>query len=133
LAARDDLNLTAAFDFARDALKSLILVNGGAVIALLTFYGSILGKDSHALPVGARCFAFCGLIGFSIGLLMAILASLFAYLTQLTWGKAVEDESQREKSADTWHLVSMGASLASAFSFGIGVVLTGIALFNWSS
>ena len=131
MADRDEYNLSEAFNLARDALKSLILVNGGAVVALLTFYGSLI-KDDFDNFEGAKCFAFAGLACFAGGLVCAILASIFAYLTQLMWGQAIDDslETQREASAERYHVIAMGIAVLSAGAFAAGAVLTGLGLFR---
>lgn len=63
--------------FATLVIKSLILINGGALIALLTFFGNIAGKG-HKIPNNISC----PFMLFSCGLGFAILCAMFAYVFQ---------------------------------------------------
>lgn len=62
-------------EFSIQGFKTLILINGGAVIALLTYAGN--SKGSLSAPIFQ--WAFAGYIG---GLTSAVLAYLTAYLGQ---------------------------------------------------
>lgn len=61
------------------ALKSVILVNGGAIIALFTFIGNVGTKGVIRVETGALWTAFAIFIG---GLVSALVAHLFAFLSQ---------------------------------------------------
>ncbi|MFI4949601.1 MAG: hypothetical protein ACHP7A_01015 [Caulobacterales bacterium] len=75
-------NLKGAIDLGKQVLKSLELVNGGAVIAILTFYGNVV-KDGSRVPIDPSMLS-SGLRWFAGGLVLAVAASCFAYLGQLT-------------------------------------------------
>ena len=66
----------AAVAYAQATLKTLLLVNGGAIIALLTFLGN---NDVEVEPRGIF-FAF---VWFSIGLALTMLAHGLAYIVQV--------------------------------------------------
>lgn len=74
--------------FAHSALKSAILINGGAAVALLAFIGKIWGTTGaiHIANSITLSIAF-----FSFGVLASALASGTSYLTQygyaVGWGK----------------------------------------------
>lgn len=74
---------------AMEALKFPVLVNGGAVIALLAF----LGKDNRtAMSLGSVNISMCLFIG---GVFLGGLAYLAAYLTQLRlYGESALDVPQ---------------------------------------
>ncbi|WP_068091060.1 hypothetical protein [Novosphingobium rosa] len=57
------------------ALKSMILVNGGSIIGLLTF----VGNKGH---VADSSFLKCGVGLFGLGLFLALIAHFFAYFSQ---------------------------------------------------
>jgi hypothetical protein len=130
---RDELTLTSAFEFARDMIKALTLVNGGAALSLLTFYGSLL--DSNKLVVAAssaKNLAFFGLFCFACGVLFSVLSGCLAYLTQLKWGIAHENDrsaSASQISAGKFHTSSMVLALLSVISFVAGIFLSAGALF----
>jgi hypothetical protein len=75
-------NLRGAISLGADAIKSLILVNGGAVLALLTFYGNVIARSP--IPVALdKSWLAPALCNFASGVAWAIGASICAYLSQL--------------------------------------------------
>lgn len=125
-------------DLGHAVLKSLVLVNGGAIIALFTFIAAA-GAKFQALAVWWS-FAW-----FVIGLVAAITTHFFGYFAQGSFmGMATMEraEAQRrmtglpkgpgsddyEKSGHRWFVMSIfscGASLA-CFAIGAGVALSGV-------
>lgn len=79
--------------YAIDGFKALILLNGGAVIALLTYAGH------DAANVGASGFrnAFFAYAG---GLVTSVLAYLVAYLSQASFANYAMMESYRQMELD---------------------------------
>lgn len=65
----------AAVGYAQASLKSLILVNGGAILALLTFLGN---TNAEFGPRGM----FYAFVWFSVGLTLSMLAHGLAYFVQ---------------------------------------------------
>jgi hypothetical protein len=72
----------AAVEFAVLALRTLVLVNGAAVIALLTFVGQVWANDQHNGSAMAHIL-FWPLMLFLLGLVFAVTATLLAYITQM--------------------------------------------------
>ena len=111
----------AAVEFAILAIRTLILVNGAAVIALLTFVGQVWANDQHNGSNMAHIL-FWPLLCFLIGLVMAVITTLLAYLTQMITterGKGtIPPESKRLR------LVAILASGLSVSAFAAGAVLT---------
>jgi hypothetical protein len=71
-----------AADFATLAIRSLILVSGGALIAILTFLGNLWTKDdaiaqgiAHSMTTAVKWFAFA--------LFMSLLTAILAYFSSL--------------------------------------------------
>jgi len=117
LADRDELNLGAAFEFARDTLKSLVFVNGGAVVALLAFYGADSGRDFTRM-------AFAGLLAFTLGVVAAVTSSLMAYFAQLNFAWAVPN---RERGRSALRIAILLAIASLVFFIG-GAVASGVAM-----
>ena len=67
----------AAIDSGTETLKAIVLINGGACVAILTFIGTLATKDK--VPIGLAT----PLTWFAIGLVMAVIASALGYFTNL--------------------------------------------------
>jgi hypothetical protein len=65
----------AAVDSGTETIKAIVLINGGSCVAILTFIGTLATKDK--VPIGLAT----PLIWFAAGLVMAVIASAFAYFT----------------------------------------------------
>ncbi|MFC3785822.1 hypothetical protein GGR90_002010 [Sphingopyxis italica] len=125
-------------DFSQSALKTLVLVNGGAIIALFTFLGH--ERAAFDLLWLKRSFA-----SFAGGLGLAMFAYFGAFYSQASYMLAVhkqainsrsamarldhrEDESSEEKRGDTFLKVGVGAALLSLGSFAGGAIAALIGL-----
>jgi hypothetical protein len=107
-------NLKGAITLADGAIKSLILVNGGAAAGLLTFMG-----NTHVISSGLH--RAMGM--FSWGILAAILCALCAYLAQRV--VAVGTTPKLEWS---FTVPAMVLAVTSAALFGYGIYTAGEAL-----
>lgn len=63
----------------QSALKSCILINGGAAVALLAFLGHLVEQKEPAVPVQSLAYAMAVFVG---GVFAGGLASGFTYLSQ---------------------------------------------------
>jgi hypothetical protein len=127
---RDELTLTSAFEFSRDVIKALTLVNGGAALSLLTFYGNLSIKATSSIVAhDIKKVAFLGLLSFAIGVLFAVVSGSLAYFTQLVWGVATNDYNQKVKSASRFHVWGLIFAALSVLAFVVGISLSGTALF----
>jgi hypothetical protein len=63
-----------------ELLKALLLINGGAAVAILAYLGNL---PSHAYPAAHQPNMRNALLRFSVGVLTAAVTFLVAYLTQL--------------------------------------------------
>lgn len=72
---------TAQIAFAQDALRGIVLLNGGAVVALLAFFGQAWSK-SEAQAAMMMSILRTGLILLVLGALCGIAAQGLAYLSQ---------------------------------------------------
>lgn len=127
---RDDLNLTEAFELARECLKSLLIINGGAAVAILAFFGQILTKDG-VVTSDVRHHVASGLYWFSLGAFTVVVAFIAAYLTELLWGRAYSSETWQARghqAAQFVHVAALLLTLASAGMFVFGVWQTRYAI-----
>ena len=115
----------AAVEFAILAIRTLILVNGAAVIALLSFVGQVWANDQHNGSNMAHIL-FWPLLSFLMGLVMAVITTLLAYLTQMITtergGGKIPPESKRLR------LFAIFASFLSVTGFAAGAVLTAVGI-----
>ncbi|WP_257554162.1 hypothetical protein [Sphingobium sp. CFD-2] len=128
--AEESARLTYQTDFAQAALKNLMLVNGGAVVALLTF----IGNSQATFDRAAMSVAFSSFIG---GLLLGLAAYILAYFSQAFFMNmnALERSNTQFKMVmlDEPHktdptrrigncalYAAIGAAVGSVAAFGIG-------------
>jgi len=90
-----------------EALKAVLLLNGGAVVALLAY----LGQASSRAELARR--AACPLTWFVVGLVLAALAFGSAYLTQLA---LFNESGLGDKFKGVKHRVWLNAALVLALS-----------------
>lgn len=114
-------NLKGAIQLAAQTIKSLELANGGAAIALLTFYGNSISRGS-AIRL-STAYLRVGLICFAAGLFLAVVCAIFAYFSQL--GTAI---GWRETTEVRLRLIAIGAAIASTALFASGVVSSALAI-----
>jgi hypothetical protein len=112
------------------ALRSMVLVNGGAIIGLLTF----IGNTSSVVSAGHLKF---GMVLFGIGLLLALLAHFGAYFSQAEFmnvaaHRALEAQARmverdlaqpdrdHMRKGDVYLCSAIGALLLSLLAFGGG-------------
>lgn len=126
-----------AIDFASIGLRSLFLVNGGALLALLTFIGNA-GIPENASE--SYSFAF---FAFGAGVIFALISVFFSYFSQgvaglvsaydADWiyfsqieGKKVAEElkadgNRERKVNQRLRYIAVGCALASGALFTIGI------------
>jgi hypothetical protein len=102
--------------FALEGVKLIFILNGASAVAILTFVGNM--KVGIASLVWAMLF-------FAFGAVTAVPAMIFAYLTQLYYGNASQDDpdSSAWRTAVRMHYCAyawMGAGLA---LFAVGAIL----------
>lgn len=111
----------AAVEFAILAIRTLILINGAAVIALLTFVGQVWANDQQNGSAMAHTL-FWPLLFFLAGLILAVITCLLAYITQMITtehgGGAIPPLSKKVR------LFAIMTSLFSITAFTAGAVLT---------
>lgn len=115
----------AAVDFAIIGIKTLVMVNGAAVIALLTFVGQVWANDQHNGSAMAKIL-FWPLLFFLAGLIMAVVTTLLAYVTQMITtergGGVIPPQAMRLR------VIAIIASGLSVAAFTAGAVLTAVGI-----
>jgi hypothetical protein len=97
--------------YALECMRSLLLLNGGAPIALLTFLGGSNRIKLNAAGVSAIDHS---LIGFGIGVLSSVLLFSMAYFTQLFYGNG------SDRVAARYHYAVYACVVLSLAGFGFG-------------
>jgi len=107
-----------------------MLINGGAVAAVLAFFGNLL-TAAHP-PAVCRPMIFGALIAFAVGLLLGTLTSLVGYWVQTRWGaelpEHVTDEKAWNRKTICINKWAVAIGLGSLLAFIVGVTLAGFAL-----
>lgn len=132
-------------EFGQSIFRGLLLINGGAIIALFTFIANIVGKPGMAIAVGRLWWAFSF---FTAGLIFTILATIAAFYSQLffahtgmreAWSKQAEMVGAEKSGFDSQTpfaqgqlaligvITSVFIALA-AFIVGAGFALHGVLL-----
>ena len=99
----------------QSALKSMMLINGGAAAALLAFLGSLIARAS---PSAANIIAFAGSMRlFVIGVFLAALAYATTYFSQLFYDG---EKKWQQRTGLALHIFTslIGASSLGAFLWG---------------
>ena len=115
----------AAVEFAITAIKTLVMVNGAAVIALLTFVGQVWANDQSNGSAMARVL-FWPLLFFLTGLIMAVLTCLLAYITQMITtehGRGVIPPLSKKI-----RLFAIATSVLSIMAFTAGAISTAVGI-----
>jgi predicted alpha/beta hydrolase family esterase len=106
--------LKAVFQFGGAALKSAILINGGAAVALLAFMGAIfVGKPDVSKELT------CPLMTFTFGVLSAAIASGTSYFAQYYYS------SKNDSAGNFWRGTVIIFVFFSYILFAAGIVFTG--------
>lgn len=109
-----------------NACKALMLVNGGASIALLAFLGNTW--DKMHLP-GTLYYIGLSMLAFGFGVFMSIVCAGTTYFAQGNYTNHAADGDERHLNAGrNWSLVAVFAGLISALSFLSGLGLSFFAL-----
>ncbi|MDE1967506.1 MAG: hypothetical protein KGI92_01250 [Alphaproteobacteria bacterium] len=128
--ASDLISFRAVIDFANSAIKLLVLVNGGAVIAILTFLGNLVAKqDSDTAVVGASGFA---ITYFVVGLAAAVTAAAAAYLSQVCFTE-LSTEKRKKGWGNLFRAIGLATALVSLICFSVGAWVASDALTHLSA
>lgn len=107
--------------FAVEGLKVLLLLNGGAAVALMTFLG-------HLNQKGVTAAAGSALVVFGLGALSTTVAFACAYASQLQYGNDARGVEGARSKATFWHNLTYGAVIASGVLFLVGLLVAWCAM-----
>ena len=102
----------SVIDSGREALNALVLINGGAVVALLSFMGVTLSKGLF-FELGSNLK--CSILSFGFGVLMGALGFGGRYLSQFLYALG------KNKSGNTALVFTVVFSIIGYTLFGYGI------------
>ncbi|MDR6447500.1 hypothetical protein J2794_003616 [Paraburkholderia terricola] len=113
--------LKATTEAGQTALKSAILINGGAAVTILAFIGNAVTK--WKFEPGSPLLTAVGfaLFTFVIGTGLAGASTAFRYLSQFSYGTAFDTSDNRWRSRGHWAsfiAVTLGSASFAAFFIG---------------
>ena len=99
---------------ATEGLKALLLLNGGAMVAILAYLGQVSGRARLA-PLLSLPMIF-----FILGLALAGAAYFGAYFAQLTRYNLAAGDLKARRREFWWMMITIGLSSASLILFSCG-------------
>ncbi|MAN52938.1 MULTISPECIES: hypothetical protein [unclassified Marinimicrobium] len=98
------------------ALKSALLINGGGVIAVLTFLGNQKDQQGFVWFVSAM-FVMCG------GISLAVFGNILAYIAQIKHLNQLKSKSPGDPAGTPWGYAAVTLIVISVVAFIGGVIL----------
>lgn len=110
----------AVIQFALVAIRSLILVNGAAVVAVLTFLGNLWTKDSATARAAAQGIG-TAITSFVVGVGLGVFTAMLAYISQA----AISELAQTKPGTDPYigtgfRMAAIVTALGSLVAFAWG-------------
>jgi len=102
---------TALINLSQNAFKTIIIINGGAAVALLAFLGNIWAKDP-SLEVVISIASAISL--FSIGVLVGALGSGMVYVCNYLYA------INKSSTATKFHILTAVLAIGAYVCFGLG-------------
>ncbi|QPB21160.1 hypothetical protein [Rhizobium sp. 007] len=115
----------ASIEAAQEGLKALLILNGGACIALLGFVATTISQPEASATYRPLIRGMMkSLVSFSVGAGLSVLTSMFAYLTNQAYVAALEGPDKYSWAAGQWwNNVAVMTALLSLVAFFVGVSL----------
>lgn len=110
--------LKAVLEAGKSALHALLIINGGAVVALLGVLSNLVGK------AGGSDFAIAlalPLLLFGIGVLAGATGFAFRYFSQACYSESDDDNDKYEKWGDRFRYSAIATALGGYALFGIAI------------
>ena len=117
--------LRGLVDFARDVLKLVTLINGGAAIALLAFAGVVRSTQSSDSSLDGSLI-ICAIGVFTVGVLLSSIGVVTGYITQLKYFQEASGNVPVGGSK-CWHTAALIFVVLSILFFFAGVILSIVA------
>jgi hypothetical protein len=131
--AESSERLKYQIDLAQNCIRSLTLINGGAIVAIFTLIGNMSDRSSFLIDPARIWWAFGS---FSAGLAFSIAAWFGAFFSQYHFGLCAEVQSWHE--AEKMHGSSHNSDFMTHYrsgsrSFAVGVTLAVLSLIAFIS
>lgn len=110
--------LKAVLEAGKSALHSLLIINGGAVIALLGVFSNLVGKPGDALL--AKYLAL-PLIQFGVGVLCGAIGFAFRYLSQACYSDSGDEKDKYQAWGDRFRYMAILSAVAGYVLFGFAI------------
>jgi len=111
--------LKAVLEAGKSALHALLIINGGAVVALLGVMSNLAGKPAGVLL--AKYLAL-PLLQFGIGVLIGALGFAFRYLSQACYSEKLESKDKYEVWGDRFRYAAILSAVSGYVLFGFAMV-----------
>ena len=118
---RDEFNLQEAFELARMAMQTGLVLNGGAAVAILAFYGQAMSTKGYAGGPYLRA----SLSDFAIGCVLIMATMICGYVIQMLWGgnHSVGTSNKRERWAGLISTIAFATIVAALGFFVAGILM----------
>ena len=110
--------LKAVLEAGKSALHALLIINGGAVVALLGVMSNLAGKSGGALL--AKYLAL-PLLQFGIGVLVGAIGFAFRYLSQACYSESDAQADKYQAWGDRFRYAAILSAVVGYVLFGYGV------------
>lgn len=119
--------LRGAFGFAALALRTLFILNGGAVVGILSFTGNLWARnDARGQSLAVLLVHPIG--AFIVGTVMAALATTLSYVSQILFAERPAGEMSLPVAGLRVRLVACAAAFISMVAFIVGAIQSLLAL-----
>lgn len=106
--------MRAVISFGQGAIRSLVLINGGAAVAVMTFVGNLKSRQENGAEILAQ-----SMLLFSFGVVAAAIVAGFAYVTQYLYDSSA---GRLSKLGVTFHFTAMFFAVVSLVLFVGGLL-----------
>lgn len=106
--------MRAVISFGQGAIRSLILINGGAAVAVMTFVGNLKSRHENGAETLAQ-----SLLLFALGVVAAAIVAGFAYVTQYLYDSSA---GRLPKLGIAFHIIAIVSAAVSLGLFVCGLL-----------
>lgn len=114
----------SSVEAAIEGLKALLILNGGACLAVLTFLATAISDTEASQAYAALIKGMMrSLVAFSVGAGLSVLTTLFAYLANQAYAAHLRYGRDSWGTGERWNFTAIASAILSLFCFFIGVAL----------
>jgi hypothetical protein len=118
----------AVIETGKSALDALLIVNGGAAVALLGVMSNLAGREGGA---SLARYLSLPLLQFGVGVLLGVIGFGLRYLSQAAYSESTESKDGFHRAGDALRVAAVLGAIAGYILFGFGVVNAYFAV-QWS-